>query len=163
MVCEMGLETPLFRSDPSSGYVISEMPFWHKLQLQLRNAKCKMGNSEFTFKCLTWKSGPFITSVYSISNKLVKYYVIQLQRGGWEWKLQSRHSVSINCQVAAFDMTTIKPREPGWHSNYDKLKPGKLSATLAGFSQATATATPKPPNAPLSCSKSSPQVGSSKC
>jgi len=122
-----------------------------------------MGNSEFTFKCLTWKSGPFITSVYSISNKLVKYYVIQLQRGGWEWKLQSRHSVSINCQVAAFDMTTIKPREPGWHSNYDKLKPGKLSATLAGFSQATATATPKPPNAPLSCSKSSPQVGSSKC
>lgn len=37
-------------------------------------------------------------------------------------ELWSRHSVSINCQVAAFDMTTIKPRakESGsvWPTNY---------------------------------------------
>jgi len=76
--------------------------------------------------------------MYAISNKLVKYYVIQLQRG-WE-EGAARIMEQTFCQHKL-------PSRRIWYDNNkaesqrvrlglaDKLLPGKLSATLAGVFQ----------------------------
>lgn len=76
--------------------------------------------------------------MYAISNKLVKYYVIQLQRG-WE-EGAARIMEQTFCQHKL-------PSRRIWYDNNkaesqrvrlglaDKLLPGKLSVTLAGVFQ----------------------------